>query len=177
MKRYGGAILNYLFNEIITHIPIHAVRKAFLRLFNKKIAPSSVILMHTKIPCFWNLELGAHSIINQYCFMDCRRYKVVISTNVDIGPYTKIWTLGHNPHDEAHALYGGDVIIDAHVWIASGATILPNVHLKKGAVVAAGSLVRKDVEEKQIVGGNPAIFIKDRVNTLTYTVNYKPFLE
>ena len=58
MKRYGGAILNFLFNEIITHIPIHVLRKTFLRLFNKNIAASSVILMHTKIPCFWNIEIG-----------------------------------------------------------------------------------------------------------------------
>ncbi|MDP5081563.1 MAG: acyltransferase [Winogradskyella sp.] len=177
MNRYGGAILNFLFNEIITHIPVHVLRKAFLRLFNKNIASNCVILMHTKIPCFWNLQMGANSMVNQYCFLDCRRYKVVIKANVDIGPYTRIWTLGHNPHDSEHALYGGDVVIEDHVWIASGVTILPNVHLKKGAVVGAASTVHKNVEEKQIVAGNPASFLKMRSNKLTYKIKYKPFLE
>ncbi|OZV69236.1 acyltransferase [Winogradskyella aurantia] len=177
MKRYGGAILNFLFNEVITHIPIHGLRRGFLRLFNKNISGSAVILMHTKIPCFWNIAIGDHSIINQYCYLDGRRYKVIIHNNVDIGPYTKVWTLGHNPHDQTHALYGGDVVIEDHVWIASGATILPNVCLKTGAVVAAAAVVHKSVESKHIVAGNPAEFLKMRTNNLSYTINYKPFLE
>lgn len=177
MKRYLGALINFLFNEIITHIPIHFLRKGYLRLFNKKIHSKSVILMHTKIPNFWNLEIGQNSIINQYCHLDCRQYKVVIKDNVDIGPYTKIWTLGHNPNDENHALYGGDVTIKNHVWIASGVTILPNLKIDTGAVVAASSLVHKSVGEKEIVGGNPAKFIKKRMNSLSYQINYRPLFE
>lgn len=56
----------------------------------------------------------------------------------------------------------GDIIIDDDVWIGYGATILSGVHIHKGAVVAARSLVVKDVPEYAIVGGNPAKVIKYR---------------
>ncbi|MCC8358451.1 acyltransferase [Salinimicrobium sediminilitoris] len=133
--------------------------------------------MHTKIPNFWNLEIGDNSIINQSCHLDCRQFKVIIKDNVDIGPYTRIWTLGHDPHDDKHSLYGGDVVLSDHVWVASGVTILPYVNLEKGAVVAASSVVHKSVKEKEIVAGNPAKFIKLRNNKLIYTINYKPLLD
>lgn len=177
MKHFGGAILNFLFNDIITHIPIHALRKGFLRVFNKNISSSSVILMHTKMPCFWNLSIGKNSIVNQYCLLDGRRYKVVIKDNVDIGPYTRIWTLGHDPDNPNHDLYGGDVIIENHVWIASGVTIMPNLRIARGSVVAANSLLLKSTEDKDIVAGVPAKFIRKRNNPLTYNINYKVFLE
>ncbi|OMP32677.1 acyltransferase [Mangrovimonas sp. DI 80] len=133
--------------------------------------------MHTKIPNFWNLEIGRNSIINQYCLIDCRQYKVVIKDNVDIGPFSRIWTLGHNPHAENHDLYGGDVNIENHVWIASGVTVLPRVRLLRGAVVGASSVVHKNVGEKEIVAGNPAQLIKMRENSLSYSINYKPLLD
>ncbi|WP_053976067.1 acyltransferase [Mangrovimonas xylaniphaga] len=177
MKRLFGAIINYIFNEVVTHVPCHALRKLYLRAFNKNIHKSSVILMHSKIPNFWNLEIGSNSIINQYCHIDCRHYRVIIKTNVDIGPFSRIWTLGHNPNNELHALYGGDVLIEDHVWIASGVTILPSVKLLRGAVVGASSVVHKSVGEKEIVAGNPARHIKMRDNNLNYNINYKPLLD
>ena len=54
------------------------------------------------------------------------------------------------------------VNIDSNVWIATNAIILPGVTIGEGAVVAAGSVVTKDVDPNTIVGGNPAIFIKNR---------------
>lgn len=64
LNRIGGAILNYLFNEWVTHIPIHFLRIFFLRVFNKKINASARILMHTRLLNFWKLEMGARSIVN-----------------------------------------------------------------------------------------------------------------
>ena len=56
----------------------------------------------------------------------------------------------------------GDIIIDDDVWIGYGATILSGVHIGQGAVIAAGTLVTKDVEPYSIVGGVPAKMIKHR---------------
>ena len=55
-----------------------------------------------------------------------------------------------------------DVIICDDVWIGCNATILKGVTVGKGAVVAAGSIVTKDVEPYSIVGGNPAKNIRYR---------------
>ncbi len=54
------------------------------------------------------------------------------------------------------------VVIDDYVFIGSRAIILPGVHIKKGAVVAAGAVVTKDIEEGVIVGGIPAAQIGKR---------------
>lgn len=51
------------------------------------------------------------------------------------------------------------------VWIGHGAVILGGVHIGDGAIIAAGSVVTKDVEPCTIVGGNPAKFIKNRFKT------------
>lgn len=56
--------------------------------------------------------------------------------------------------------YDSDVVIDEDVWLGCNVTILKGVHIGKGAIVAAGSLVVKDVAPYSIVGGVPAKFIK-----------------
>lgn len=56
----------------------------------------------------------------------------------------------------------GPIIIEDDVWIGFGCIILSGVTIKKGAIIAAGSIVTKDVEEFSIYGGNPAKKIKDR---------------
>ena len=55
------------------------------------------------------------------------------------------------------------ITIKDNVWVATGAIVLPGVTIGEGAVVAAGSVVTKDVEPWTVVGGNPAKFIKKRV--------------
>lgn len=53
-------------------------------------------------------------------------------------------------------------IIHDDVWIGHGAIILGGVEIERGAVVAAGSVVTKNVHKYSVVGGNPAKFIKNR---------------
>ncbi|SDH61168.1 Acetyltransferase (isoleucine patch superfamily) [Pseudobutyrivibrio sp. 49] len=56
----------------------------------------------------------------------------------------------------------GDIVVDDDVWIGQNALILSGVHIGQGAVIAAGSVVTKDVEPYAIVAGNPARVIKKR---------------
>lgn len=173
----AGAMLNYSYNNLVTHIPIHLFRKLFLRLFNRNIHSSSVILMHTRILNFWKIRIEEKVVINQYCLLDCRMHTISIGRHTDIGPYTRIWTLGHNPDSDTHELYGGNVAIGHHVWIASGVTVLPGVNISDGSVVASASVVSKSTEPRDIVAGNPAKFVRKRKNDLTYQLNYNPIFE
>ena len=64
--------------------------------------------------------------------------------------------------DEDEAITKGPIIISDDVWIGFGCLILSGVKIGQGAVVAAGSVVTKDIEPYAIVGGTPAKFIKYR---------------
>lgn len=60
------------------------------------------------------------------------------------------------------SLSNGKILVDDDVWIGYGATILSGVHIGQGAVVAAGSVVSKDIPPYAVVGGVPAKLIKYR---------------
>lgn len=65
------------------------------------------------------------------------------------------------------AISKGDIIIEDDVWIGFRATIMSGVHIKQGAVIAAGAVVTKDVPPYAIVGGVPAKILKYRPNAST----------
>lgn len=56
----------------------------------------------------------------------------------------------------------GDIVIGNDVWIGRESTIMPGVKIGDGAIIAAFSVVTKDVMPYRVVGGNPARFIKKR---------------
>lgn len=172
-----AGLLNYTWNNIVTHIPIHFLRKCFLRLFNGNISKSCVILLHVRILNFWSVEIGDRAVVNQYVLIDCRKYKVRIAHDADIGPYCRIWTLGHDADSSSHGVRGGDVIIRNHVWLASGVTILPDVELGAGAVAASGSVITKNIPPMEIWSGVPARYVRKRNNELKYQLNYVPYFE
>jgi acetyltransferase-like isoleucine patch superfamily enzyme len=63
---------------------------------------------------------------------------------------------------EQDALTKGPIVIEDEVWIGTRAIILSGVKIGKGAIIAAGSVITKDVPPYAIVGGNPAKIIKYR---------------
>jgi acetyltransferase-like isoleucine patch superfamily enzyme len=56
-----------------------------------------------------------------------------------------------------------EVVIEDHCWIGANAVILKGVTVGEGAVVAANSVVTKDVEPRTMVAGNPAQVVKRNV--------------
>lgn len=63
---------------------------------------------------------------------------------------------------ESESFGKGNIIVDDDVWLGYGATVMSGVHIGQGAVVAAGSVVTKDIPPYAIVGGVPATIIKYR---------------
>ena len=66
--------------------------------------------------------------------------------------------------EEREAGSKGNIVIKDDVWIGQNAIICSGVTVGQGAIVAAGAVVTKDVEPYAIVGGNPAKFIKYRLD-------------
>ena len=63
---------------------------------------------------------------------------------------------------ENESISKGPIILDDDVWLGYGVTVLSGVHIGKGAVIAAGAVVVKDVPAYAVVGGVPADVIKYR---------------
>lgn len=80
-------------------------------------------------------------------------FAAVIGANHGIGSDTSIQ---EQPQESAEVVIGDDV------WIGAGAIILPGVEIGDGAVVAAGSVVTRDVPEMVVVAGVPAEKVKER---------------
>lgn len=72
-----------------------------------------------------------------------------------------------------HQNVRNSVTIDEHVWIGKRALILKNVSIGKGAIVGAGSIVTKNVDEFVAVAGNPAKVIKQNISWIRSTQNAK----
>lgn len=105
------------------------------------------------------LELG-NSYINADCKVRCSKY-IRIGDGCAIARNVTIMDSDvHYIDGEKHIK---DVIIGNHVWIGSGATILKGVTIGDGAVVAACSVVTKDVRPGTLVAGQPAKVIRERV--------------
>jgi len=112
------------------------------------------------------LIIGNNVGIAQNCFIQVRG-EVIIGNNVIFGPGVSVFSENHRFSDpdipivEQGELRKG-VVIEDNVWIASGATILDGVHIGNNSIVAAGSVVNKDVPPYAIVGGVPAKILKFR---------------
>ncbi len=112
-----------------------------------------------------HLHIDDNSGIGPYCFI---QGEVHIGKNVMMGPECIIYTQNHKMSDidvpmcKQGFANAKVVIIEDDVWIGGRVIILPGVHIKKGAVIGAGSVVTKDVPEYAIVGGNPAKILKFR---------------
>lgn len=156
----------------VGRVPNHAFRIGVYRaLFGVKIGSRSSIHWRTVFYRPAGVSLGNNSIIGNDVFLDGRS-GIVIGDNVNIGGDVRIFTMEHDPDDDGFAATGASVVVHDYAYIASGATILPGVEIGRGAVVAAGAVVTKNVPDGKIVGGVPAKIIRDRGSKLHYTLRY-----
>ena len=110
------------------------------------------------------LRIKGDSFLNTNSVLNCFDY-------IEIGNGTMISDDVRIQDSDNHGVYENGIakeitkpiIIGDHVWIGKNALILKGVTIGNGAIVAAGSVVVKDVSAKTLVAGNPAKVIKDNV--------------
>lgn len=166
-KFFLVALLNFTYNVVP-----NPLRNFYIRCFGIRIGKGSCIHRGCKFFHVGNVSIGNNTVINFGCYLDNRR-GIHIGNNVGIAHDTKIYTLGHDIEDPKFCTKGAPVYIGDDVFCFSNVLIMPGVTVGKGAVVLAGSVVTKDVEPWMVVGGNPAVKIRERKRDIDYSQVYR----
>ena len=151
-------------------IPSHRIRKIILKnIFCMKIDRKAVIHGGFEIRSPWNIELG-RCVIGVGALLDGRN-GIIVEDDVCFAQNVKIFTEQHDLNDEWFRCNnkGGKVVIKNRAWISSGTTILPNVSVGEGAVLASGAIAAKDLESYGVYAGIPAHKISERNRELKYS--------
>src|ERR1700722_6387504 len=137
------------------------IRALFSQLTGKKVDESFLL-----IPPFYTaggdeIRVGRNVFVNQNCtFYDLGGLD--IADDVMIGPNVSLLTAGHplEPSQRRAATIGKPIAIERNVWIAAGAIVVGGVTVGENSVVAAGSVVTRDIPPNTLAGGNPAKVIR-----------------
>lgn len=160
----------HVLQDKLSKLPSVGIAAKKRALFYYKTLPKcgDGLYVHPDVAIYYpqNVEIGSYVQVNRGVFITASD-KITVGNNVLIGPYTVINSGNHIYADpdtpirlQGHHI--SPIVIEDDVWIGSHAVILPGVHIKRGAVVAAGAVVNKDVEEFTVVAGVPAKEIKRR---------------
>jgi len=139
---------------------VSETRNRISEIIGKQIDQSTTIFVPFHTNFGKHTWIGKNVFINHACsFLDLGG--ITIEDNVLIGPRVNLVTENH-PVDPSQrkSLVLAAIRIKKNAWIGAGATILPGVTIGENSIVAAGSVVNKDVPDNCIVGGVPAKFIK-----------------
>lgn len=136
-----------------------------------------------------NISIGNSSIMKHCVLETTQEGFIIIGDGVSLGEYSHITSsnsikigngvltgrfvlISDNSHGKndstdidfppinRNVISNGPIIIEDNVWIGDKVTILSNVHIGKGAIIAANAVVTKDVPDYTVVGGCPAKVIK-----------------
>lgn len=141
------------------HEPVR-VRELLARLTGRPVDESVTVFPPFYSDFAKNITFGKRIFINSGCkFQD--QGGVVIGDDCLIGHNTVLATLNHDLEPSRRAdMYPAPISIGRNVWIGSNATVLPGVTIGDNAVVAAASVVTKDIPDNAIVVGSPARVVR-----------------
>ena len=156
----------------------------FRLVIYKKIGIRAYISPMSSIRSHKNISLGSKCQINSFVVL--WPTKLCIGCNSQINPGTAIYgdvAIGENVMIAPNCMIAGGnhnfkdnnipmifqgsnekgIVIEDDVWIGANSVIVDGVKIGRGAVIAAGSVVVKDVDEFAVFAGVPAVKIKSRL--------------
>lgn len=170
--RWGIAIFG---NIIINRIPSRRIRMYYYKLAGLKCGKDVSICRYTDLLAIEKLRIGDGVNIGWRCTVDARG-EIEIGNDVVIASDSIILTADHDINDSCFKARYRKIKIEDRAWICTRSTILGGVTIGEGAVIAAGSVVTKNVEPYTVVGGIPAKVISKRDKDLKYKIPKAPFL-
>ena len=162
MKRVWAKIARTikLSSLLNTSTDVNQIRGRLSEIISSTIDSSTIIFVPFYTNFGQHIKIGRQVFINHDCsFLDMGG--ITIEDNVQIGPKVSLITENHPlaPSQRKDLELKG-ILLKKNAWLGAGVTILPGVTIGENAIVAAGSVVSKDVAANTVVAGVPAKVIK-----------------
>lgn len=157
MVRFKRIIVLFLINNFLSFTKFFGIKNYLLNFAEVKVGKNTKVVGPIYLGNCIDVTIGDECWIGKNIQLDGNG-KIVIGNKVDIAPNVIINTGGHeigNLDRRAGKGILNEIIIENGTWIGTRATIINNIKIKEGAVIAAGSIVNKDVEKNNLVAGNP----------------------
>lgn len=142
------------------------IRNFIFRVFLASYGSGSMIDYRTYIRYMSKVQIGNGTTINRGCRMLASHFhkdvKIVIGNHVAIAPEVCILAAGHDHKKRSLPDTAASITVGDYTWIGARSIILQGVTIGEGAVIAAGSVVSRDVPPYSIAAGIPAKVIKKR---------------
>lgn len=156
----------YFVHAIFLILPLtrfYRIKRFLLKWAGANVGKDVRIVSSARFCLTGNLTIGSGTWVGHEVLIIGGNADVSIGANVDIAPRVTIASGTHElftvPGRAAGKGYSLPVLIEDGVWIGVGATVLGGVKIGRSSMIAACSLVRKDVPPICVVGGVPARII------------------
>lgn len=116
------------------------------------------LLPGTKVTSPHKVTLGQDILVSHEGWLQASG-GLTLGSRIMMGPRVMLLTANHDLL--TRMTQTAPIVVEDDVWIGAGSTVLPGVRIGKGAIVAAGAVVTKDVPAFTVVGGVPARVIKE----------------
>ncbi|MEB7722865.1 acyltransferase [Staphylococcus equorum] len=139
-------------------------RFLFLKKFSKKCGENVFIGSRVVLKNINELSLGNNISIHSGSYIDASGH-ITIEDDVSIAAHVCLYSFNHTwANTQLPIKYNpveyGEIVIKNDVWIGTKSVVLAGVHVNRRSVIAAGSVVNKNVQENTLVAGTPAKIIK-----------------
>lgn len=141
--------------------PLHGWRSFLLRLFGAKIGRGVHVYPTVSIWAPWRLEIGDETGVGDHAILYSQA-EICIGRRSVISQGAHLCAGTHDYTQPGFSLITRPITIGDHVWVAAEAFVHPGVTIPNGTVVAARSVVLKDLPEWMVCSGFPCVPLKER---------------
>jgi putative colanic acid biosynthesis acetyltransferase WcaF len=136
-------------------VPLHGWRRFLLRVFGAEVGLGAAPYPSARIWAPWNLRMKPRSCLGPQviCYSAAL---VTIGADAIVSQHAHLCAATHDHRDPAFPLVVGPIEVGDGAWVAADAFVGPGVKIGSRAVVAARTVVVRDVAEGMVVAGNPA---------------------
>lgn len=150
-------------------LPFSKVKVCLLRSFGAQIGTGVRIKPGVRIKFPWRLTIGDYVWLGENVWID-NVALIFIESHVCLSQQVYLCTGNHDWSRPEFSLITAPIHIETGSWLAARSCVGPGVKIGRGAVLTLGSVATRSLEKMKIYSGNPALPIKERVETETLRI-------